>query len=246
LNVALFHQLFRDFQLNTFNGLNFVVENVNSCKTDLNNADEDNSAATGACTGGTRAGVRSMGLEVELYTRPLPNVTWNIGGVYADTRYRNNLIGAGGRPLTNALFQLPNRNISNSADWTATTSLSWTPPIGGSGMRGLFYIDARHMSEFNTGSDLDLEKMQNGYNVVNGRIGLHGPNRSWGIELWGQNLFNEDFLQVAFDAPPGQGSGTLRGTIRGTAQGFYNRSTQLFGAFLGEPRTYGVTVRGKF
>ena len=246
LNVALFHQLFRDFQLNTFNGLNFVVENVNSCKTDLNDTDEDNSAVTGACTGGTRAGVRSMGIEVELYTRPLPNVTWNIGGVYADTRYRNNLIGAGGRALTNALFQLPNRNISNSADWTATTSFSWTPPIGGSGMRGLFYVDARHMSEFNTGSDLDLEKMQNGYNVVNARIGLHGPNKAWGIELWGQNVFNEDFLQVAFDAPPGQGSGTLRGTIRGTAQGFYNRSTQLFGAFLGEPRTYGLTVRGKF
>ncbi|HET7709633.1 MAG TPA: TonB-dependent receptor [Sphingomicrobium sp.] len=246
LNVALFHQLFENFQLNTFNGLNFVVENINSCKTDLNNADEDNSAATGACTGDTRAGVRSMGLEVELFTRPLPNVTWNIGGVYADTRYRNNLVGAGGRPLTNALFQLPNRNLSNSAEWTATTSFSWTPPIGGSGMRGLFYIDARHSSEFNSGSDLDLEKIQKGFNVVNGRIGLHGPNQSWGIELWGQNLFDEKFIQVAFDAPPGQGSGTLRGTQQGAVNGFYNRSTQLFGVFLGEPRTYGLTLRGKF
>ena len=246
LNVALFHQLFRDFQLNTFNGLNFVVENVNACKTDLHNLDEDNSAATGACTGGTKAGVRSMGVEVELFTRPLPNVTWNIGGIYADTRYRNNLVGSDGRPLTNALFQLPNRNISNSAEWTATTSLAWTPPIGGSGMRGLFYVDARHMSEFNTGSDLDLEKMQNAFNVVNARVGLHGPNQAWGIELWAQNLLNEDFLQVAFDAPPGQGSGTLRGTIQGSANGFYNRSTQLFGAFLGEPRTYGLTLRGKF
>ena len=102
------------------------------------------------------------------------------------------------------------------------------------------------MSEFNTGSDLDLEKMQNAYNVVNGRIGLHGPNQAWGLEIWGQNLFNEKFLQVAFDAPPGQGSGTLRGTIRGSAGGFYNRSNQLFGAFLGEPRTYGLTLRGKF
>jgi outer membrane receptor protein involved in Fe transport len=246
LNVALFHQLFRDFQLNTFNGLNFVVENINSCKTDLNNTDEDNSAATGACTGGTRAGVRSMGLEVELFTRPMPNVQWNIGGVYADTRYRNNLVGAGGRPLTNALFQLPNRNLSNSAEWTATTSFAWTPPIGGSGMRGLFYIDARHSSEFNSGSDLDLEKVQDAFNVVNGRIGLHGPNQSWGIELWAQNMFNEKFIQVAFDAPPAQGSGTLRGTIRGAGQGFYNRSTQLFGAFLGEPRMYGLTLRGKF
>ena len=35
VNVAVFRQLFRDFQLNTFNGLNFVVENVNSCEDDL-------------------------------------------------------------------------------------------------------------------------------------------------------------------------------------------------------------------
>jgi len=173
-------------------------------------------------------------------------VQWNIGGVYADTRYRNNLVGADGRPLTNALFQLPNRNLSNSADWTATTSFAWTPPIGSSGMRGLFYIDARHSSSFNSGSDLDLEKVQHAFNVVNGRIGIHGPNQAWGLELWGQNLFNEEFIQVAFDAPPAQGSGTLRGVIRGSANGFYNRSTQLFGAFLGEPRMYGVTLRGKF
>ena len=31
VNVALFHQEFKDFQLNTFNGINFVVENINSC-----------------------------------------------------------------------------------------------------------------------------------------------------------------------------------------------------------------------
>ena len=246
LNVALFHQLFRNFQLNTFNGVNFVVENINACKAELNDLDEDNVFTSGACTGGTKAGVRSMGLEVELFTRPLPNVSWNLGGVLTDTSYRDNLVGAGGRALTNVLFQLPNHGLSNAVDWTATTSFSWTPPIGGSGMRGLFYIDARHMSSFNSGSDLDIEKTQKAFNVVNGRIGLHGPNQAWGIELWGQNLLNEKFLQVAFDLPPAQGSGTYRGVVRGAAGGFYNRSTQLFGAFLGEPRAYGLTLRGKF
>ena len=47
----MFRQLFRDFQLNTFNGLNFVVENVNSCSDDLGGADEDNSGVTGALHG---------------------------------------------------------------------------------------------------------------------------------------------------------------------------------------------------
>ena len=42
MNLAVFHQVFRNFQLNTFNGLNFIVENINSCSDDLNGADTDN------------------------------------------------------------------------------------------------------------------------------------------------------------------------------------------------------------
>lgn len=245
VNVALFRQLFRDFQLNTFNGLNFVVENINSCDDDLNGADEDNSPFTGACDGDTRAGVKSRGIEVEVFTRPMTDVSFNIGGVLADTRYRNNLVGSDGRPLTNALFQLPGRRISNSAQLVLTSSLGYNPRIGSSGLRGLFYVDARHSTRFNTGSDLDREKLQSKYTVINGRIGLQGPDQLWAVELWAQNLFNKDYLQVAFDAPL-QGSGTVRGTERGLAQGFYNRSTQLFGAFLAEPRTFGLTFRTRF
>jgi iron complex outermembrane receptor protein len=107
-------------------------------------------------------------------------------------------------------------------------------------MRGLFYIDARYMSKFNTGSDLDIEKTQKAFTVVNGRLGLHGPDAAWGIEIWAQNLFNKNYKQVAFDAPI-QGSGTTRAV----EAGFISRSTQLYGAFLGEPRTFGVTLRGK-
>jgi outer membrane receptor protein involved in Fe transport len=238
VNVAVFHQLFSDFQLNTFNGLNFVVENINSCKNDLSGADTDNNPSTGICEGGTRAGVRSQGVEVELFTRPMRYLDINAGVTYADTKYRDNLVGADGKALTNALFQLPGRRISNSNLWTLTGAIAWTPPIGGSGLSGLFYIDARHMSEFNTGSDLDLEKRQGPFTVVNGRIGIRGRNNAWSVELWGQNLFDEDYMQVAFDAPI-QGSGTERGVL----QGFYPRATQLFGAFLGEPRTFGVTFR---
>ena len=190
LNVALFHETFKNFQLNTFNGLNFVVENINSCSDDLGGADTDNNAATGACSGSTRPGVRSQGFEVELFTRPLADVAWNAGVTMADTKYRHDLVGAGGRALTNALFQLAGRQISNAPKWTLTSSLAWTPPIGGSGMRGLVYADVRYVTKYNTGSDLDIEKTQDGFAVVNGRIGLHGPDEMWGIEFWGQNLPN--------------------------------------------------------
>ena len=96
------------------------------------------------------------------------------------------------------------------------------------------------MSKFNTGSDLDIEKTQKGFTVFNGRVGVHGPDDAWAIELWGQNLFNKNFIQVAFDSPL-QGSGTTRAV----QAGFISRSTQLYNAFLGEPRTFGVTLRAK-
>ena len=91
------------------------------------------------------------------------------------------------------------------------------------------------MSGFNTGSDLDIEKTQEAFTIVNGRVGMHGPDDRWAIELWAQNLFDKTYKQVAFDAPV-QGSGT---TTRGVEAGFFPRATQLYGAFLGEPRTFG-------
>src|SRR5205085_1104844 len=195
VNLAVFHQVFRNFQLNTFNGLNFIVENINSCSEDLGGADTDNNSRTGECTGKVRPGVKNVGFELEAFTRPLPDLAINGGLVYADTKYRKNLVGAGGKPLNDYLFQLPGRRVSNSAQLTTTGSIAWTPRIGGSGMRGLIYADVRHMSRYNTGSDLDIEKTQGAYTVVNARIGIHGPDEMWGIELWAQNLFNENYLQ---------------------------------------------------
>ena len=240
INVAVFRQLFSDFQLNTFNGLNFLVENINSCSQDLGGADTDNNPTTGACTGKTRAGVVDKGFEIEAFTRPFRNIAINGGVTMSDAKYRDNLVGVNGHPLTNALFQLPGRRVSGAPKWTITGSAAWTPPIGSSGLRGLIYADFRHMSTFNTGSDLDIEKIQKAFTVVNARVGVHGPADSWSIELWAQNLLDKNYTQVGFDSPV-QGSGTTRGV----EQGFYPRSTQLYNAFLGETRTFGLTLRGK-
>ncbi|GAA3998072.1 TonB-dependent receptor [Sphingomonas humi] len=238
INVAGFLQKFDNFQLNTFDGTRFIVVNVNRCKNGLQGADRDNDPLTGACTGGTQPGVTSKGVEMEVFARPVTDVAINLGATVVNTRYGDDLVGTNGAALTNALFQLPGRRLSNSSSFVGTGSLSFNPKITDNGMRALFYVDARHQSAFNTGSDLDLEKLQTSYTVINGRIGIQGPDRRWAVELWAQNLFDENYLQVAFDAFA-QGSGTERGV----RQGFYTRSSQLYGAFLAEPRTYGLTVR---
>ncbi len=250
-NFALFRQDFDDFQLNTFNGLNFEVATINSCNDSLNGADSDSSSATGACGGKLKSGVRSQGAELEVFTRPFRDARLNMGLTYVQTKYRDNLVGANGVPTSNQLFQLPGRNLSNAPEFSLTGSFSWTPPIGSSGLRGLLYLDARHVSSFNTGSDLDIEKTQKSFSVVNGRIGLSGGDGMWSVEFWSQNLLNTKYKQVAFDMPL-QGSCTERGAQNGyctallPGTGFPNRATQLFGAFLGEPRTFGMTLKAKF
>jgi len=173
--------------------------------------------------------------------RPMQDIGVNLGVTYVDTKYGKNLVGADGAPLTSFLFQLPGRRLSNSSLWTATGSFTYTPPLGTQGLRGLIYFDGRYQSQFNTGSDLDLEKVQDDYFVANARVGVRDPDAGWGLEFWAQNLLNTHYKQVAFDAFI-QGSGTQRGV----EQGFYTRSNQLFGQFLADPRMYGVTLRFDF
>ena len=248
VNVAFFHQTFEDFQLNQFNGIAFEVANINSCSEDLGGLDRDGAVGTGSCSSdNVRGGVRSRGVEFEVFSRPMDNVQLNFGGTYAETKYRNNLVGSEGVALSPQLFQLPGRRISNSNALTLTGSFTWTPPIGDNGLTGLVYVDGRHMSSFNTGSDLDIEKIQPSFQVFNGRVGIRGPDNAWAVELWGQNLFDKDYVQVAFDAPlQGLNGSPATNTARGVDEGLYPVANQLFGAFLGEPRTYGLTLRTRF
>ena len=114
-------------------------------------------------------------------------------------------------------------------------------PDAPNGAQILIYPDVRVTGDYNTGSDLFPEKEQDGYVVVNGRIGIRGPEQRWAIEVWAQNLFNEQYTQVAFNAPF-QGAGT-----RAQIQQFGSPSaTTIFSAFLAEPRTYGITGRFRF
>ena len=250
VNIAAFQQDFEDFQLNTFNGVNFEVTNIASCRDPLTGglgglpADQDGSTATGACPSDRlRPGVRSRGIELETSLNPAPDFNVGLAATYLNTRYRSNLTGTGGRPLSAVLFQLPGRRLFSS-EYSVTGSVGWTPDISDT-LSGLVYMDFRYVSDQNTGSDVDLEKIQDGYGTINGRLGLYGTEKRWGVELWGQNLLNKKYQQIAADRPL-QGGGTFRAVAAPAASGLAATANQLFLAFPGEPRTYGVTVRGKF
>ena len=250
LNVAAFREEFTDFQLNTFNGSIFVVQNIEACKEGLNGLDTDNgfNPVTGAQTGSCptnrskKPGVISQGVELEATMSPIKQVTFTAGYTYADTHFRKNLIGSSttGEALDRALFLLPGSQLSNAPKNVVTTSFAWTPDIGTSGLSALFYVDSRLSSDYNTGSDLAPEKKQDGFALVNARVGLRGKDQAWALEFWAQNVFNKNYIQVAFNTPF-QGAGSSANVQR-----FGGTGNALYSAFLAEPRTYGLTLRSRF
>ena len=245
LNVAGFRQEFANFQLNTFNGTNYVVQNIGSCSASLNGADRDASSTTGVCNAKVKYGVLSQGVEVEAGLYPARNVAVSLGYTYADTHFRNNLVGSkSGEALDAQLFLLAGNRLSNAPEHVVTTSASWTPDLGDSGLSALFYVDGRLSSDFNNGSDLFYEKEQDGFFLMNARTGIRGPNQRWAVEFWVQNLLDTDYQQVAFSAPF-QGAGSQAQVQRFGAPGFAT-GNQIFTSFLAEPRTYGVTLRTRF
>ncbi len=220
VNVALFYEDFSNFQLNTFNGLAFIVSPI--------------------------AGVVSKGFEIEGGFKPARTLNINGGITVADARYDDNLEGplfapptSATAPAGNTLFQLPGARLTNAPLVTITSSATWRPQIS-EGLDGLLNLNLRYSSKYNTGSDLDPEKTQLGFVVVNLRAGVSDPDGKWALEFFAQNLFNKNYTQVAFDAPFQAPGGNTLGNP------FVTTSNQTFNAFLGEPRTFGVTLKGRF
>lgn len=194
-NLYLFYSEFETFQLNTFNGIAFFVTSLTE-------------------------GARTRGAELELlwYPENAPGLTLQGGLTYAEATY--NEFAATGTPDVD---RLSGRNFSLAPEWYASGAVTYRRPFGNN-MEWLAHLDGRYMSEQNTGSDLDPEKVQDAYFVFNGRVGIGAEDESWGVELFARNLFDEDYIQVGFDGPFQPGS---------------------FNAFLGQPRVVGVTLRAR-
>lgn len=218
-NAALFLSDFFNYQLNTFNGLFFVVTNLPT--------------------------VQTRGFELEATLRPTSNLTFNGGFTLADTRYPKDLSGplfvqpsaTNTNPNGGAFFQLPGRQLTNAPEYVFTGGVDFNHEIPTTKLTGFLHLDFRYTSELNTGSDLDAEKIQTGVFLLNGTVGLNGPENAWALELYSRNLLNANYTQVTFDGPV-QGSGTRRNR--------FLPNTQTFDSFLAEPRTFGFRVRYKF
>ena len=134
----------------------------------------------------------------------------NLGFTYANTQYRNNLVGRDdGSPLNPAL-----RDAAGPEHLQRAAS-GWNRGAGLDAAIGVGRLDAAcsmsmraSSSKYNTGSDLFPQKGQAATLWSTAASASAGPTDCWSVELWAQNLFNQDYAQVAFNSPFQQGGST--------------------------------------
>lgn len=220
LNATYFDQTFENFQLNTFLGTAFVVESIPE--------------------------LTSRGVDADMvWFTPVEGLSFQGGVTYTDAQY-GVFTGA---DLSNPgnfaqLSLLPGARASFAPEWSATGSVNFDRSLG-NGLRIGFSLAAKYMGDYNTGSDLLPYKLQEAFTTMNGRFLVGTEDERWTAEFWVQNLTDEDYIQVAYNAPL-QGS-AFQSTLQPNGT-FFNPAldSQTYDAFLGQPRTFGATLRFKY
>jgi outer membrane receptor protein involved in Fe transport len=173
LNATLFYQKYKGFQLNTFNGLVFVVTSVPS--------------------------VISKGVDADFVWIATNDLSIQGGVTYSDTRYNLNDAQLATLQAQTGFLGSANSRLSLAPFWSASLSTTYTQPIGDT-YKARFNIGAKYSSGYNTGSDLDPGKYQTGYVLANARIAFSPRDEHWALEVWSENLLNTNYKQVAFNS----------------------------------------------
>ncbi len=219
-NVTVFKTEIENFQDRQFDGVNFIVQNVGQLTQD--------------------------GVEIDIQIQPNENFYSMIGFSYLDSEFDNfpnatalpaviaGVPGENPRNLTGQRNHFsPKFQLSAMGEWRdqlLDTPYGWY-------LRGEF----QHISSQNIGAETNQnpQSIQNGYELVNARAGITGPDDQWEIAAFARNLTNEGYCQTIFNQPIGTTIGLIDDDPGGTLGGMQR-------CILGTPRTYGIEALFRF
>lgn len=162
----------------------------------------------------------SQGVEIDILARLTDNLTIQGGVNYTDA-YNDSTVAFAPSPADTIFEGTP---LVQAPEWSVTGAITYEMPINDS-LLARFYLDGRYDTEYQTQAlGRNPISDQDDVLILNGRIGLGSPNQHWSVEFWGRNLTDE-VVWGGFNLPLQTGS---------------------IGAFVNEPRTYGVTVRARY
>ena len=187
------------------------------------------------------AKAKSTGAELELNARLSKSLSANMAYTYTDARYPRN---CGGGTLSTVVLSLCGNQLTNAPRHVVIAGLDFDRDIG-STFNFNFNSSIRLESDRRTSTQAVLVSgptvlttrnpfdIQDGNAKINLRAGIGSQDGMWRIEFFGNNITDKTTRNVTFNVP-------LRGLSAFGPAGIAR------GAFLQEPRTYGVTARTKF
>lgn len=160
------------------------------------------------------AGVISKGIELDVTAIVSENLMIQAGYAYNDARYTNDTIDG----------ELAGRQINSAPKNTVTLAFLYSKELT-ENTDVFANINGRNQSGANTGSNLAPEKYQDAYTIINARVGIRAMDDSWELALYGKNVLDEEYMNVAIDTPAQSGS---------------------LNAYIGQEASYGISATFRF
>jgi iron complex outermembrane recepter protein len=173
--------------------------------------------------------VRVFGVEVDGNIKLNSHVTVNGSIAYTDGKYvsfKNAPVPLEEVGGPQAFKDVSGGDLPGISKWAGSLGVEGTTKGTFLALPGLYFggLDVYFRSTFSSSPSPSQFLNIEGYNLVNGRVGFRASN-GISIFVWGRNLLNKDYFEQLLAAPGSAGQ---------------------YAGILGDPRTYGVTLRYTF
>lgn len=153
----------------------------------------------------------TKGFDLDFGVSPSEGLDLSAGLVYAHVRDNN------GNPLDHA------------PEWSGSVGFTYETTVASS-LNGFVHADVGFKSSYFTTNN--LSQSQDGYGLVNARVGVRGEDDRWEVSAWCRNCFNTAYRTIDFSIP-----------LDGAAFNFDGASVL---SYIGEARFYGITLQYKY
>src|SRR5690606_13411779 len=125
-----------------------------------------------------------------------------------------------------------------SPKWQLSLAAEWSDIIPNTRLSWFTRGEYQYISDQNIGAETNAnpQSIQDGYDIVNARLGVRGQNDGWELSAFVRNAFDQEYCQTIFNQP----IGTTLGLVDPVTLGGMQRCV------LGTPRTYGIEAMFRF
>jgi len=173
---------------------------------------------------GNAGKVRTRGVEVDARATVAKGLSFNASGTFTDATYLR---------YTNAICpfllsyqtscDISGQQLSGTSKWAGSAQVRYEAPLNDH-LVTYAAADASYRSKYFSAVNDDPFTQIKGYALVGAQLGLRPAHGPWDVSVWARNLFNKNYLVTS----------SVNATWGITQVG------------IGEPRTYGVTLKNRF